>query len=87
MRLFLLPFLIALMAASAPGSSAGEHHVRTTDGVELWYRVAGVSRGLPVIFIHGGPGEGSQAMQALGGPALDWKCRMNSLMLGIAPPC
>jgi len=39
--------------------------------VNLWYRVAGRSRGVPVIFLHGGPGEGSQVFQAVGGPQLE----------------
>jgi proline iminopeptidase len=50
--------------------------VKTADGVELWYRVAGAEDGVPILFLHGGPGEGSQAMQALGGPALEKKLRM-----------
>jgi proline iminopeptidase len=76
-HLFSISFLLALTAASPfPGASAGEHRVRTPDGVELWYRVAGADHGVPVLFLHGGPGEGSQAMQALGGPALEKRVRM-----------
>ena len=77
MRLFLIPFLLALVAAAAPpGAAVGEHRVKASDGVELWYRVAGTERGTPVLFLHGGPGEGSQVMQALGGPALEKRVRM-----------
>lgn len=76
MRLFFTVVLLALTAAAPPGASTGEHRVRTSDNVELWYRVAGVERGAPVLFLHGGPGEGSQAMQALGGPALEKRVRM-----------
>ena len=76
MRLLFVAFLLALTAAAPPGASTGEHRVRTSDGVELWYRVAGVERGVPVLFLHGGPGEGSQAMQALGGPALEKRVHM-----------
>jgi proline iminopeptidase len=76
MRLFLIVFLLALAAAAPPGATTGEHRVRTEDGVQLWYRVAGPSNGLPVLFLHGGPGEGSQAMQALAGPALEDRIRM-----------
>lgn len=54
----------------------GEHRVRTPDGIEVWYRVAGRHDGIPVLFLHGGPGEGSQAMQALGGPELEKRVRM-----------
>jgi proline iminopeptidase len=76
-RLFSALILLALTAAtSAPGAATGEHRVRTSDGVELWYRVAGVPKGVPILFLHGGPGEGSQAMQALGGPALEKRVRM-----------
>jgi proline iminopeptidase len=79
MRLFSIVFLLSLVAAAPPvrsAASAGEHRVRTSDGVELWYRVVGVPSGVPVLFLHGGPGEGSQAMQALGGPALEKRVRM-----------
>lgn len=77
MRAFAIALLIALApAARPPGATPGEHRVKTADGVELWYRVAGVERGLPVLFLHGGPGEGSQVMQALGGPALEKRVRM-----------
>ena len=77
MRLFALFLAVFLLgAAPPPGATTGEHRFKTADGVELWYRVAGVPGGVPVLFLHGGPGEGSQAMQALGGPALEKKVRM-----------
>jgi len=76
MRLFFIPVLLALVAAAPPGATTGEHRVKTPDGVELWYRVTGADRGVPVLFLHGGPGEGSQAMQALAGPALEQRVRM-----------
>lgn len=76
MRLFFIAFLLSLIAAAPPGESTGEHHVRTPDGIQLWYRVAGRQNGVPVLFLHGGPGEGSQAMQALAGPALEKSVRM-----------
>lgn len=76
MRLLLLACLLCLTAAAPPGATIGEHYVRTEDGVQLWYRVAGQENGLPVLFLHGGPGEGSQAMQALGGPDLEKHLRM-----------
>ncbi len=75
MRWLVALFSLALLAA-APPLANGEHDVRTPDGVKLWFRIAGVPRGVPVIFLHGGPGEGSQAMQALGGPALEKRLRM-----------
>jgi len=76
MRLLFVILLLALTAASAPGASTGEHRFKTSDGVELWYRVAGPAHGMPVLFVHGGPGEGSQAMQAFGGPSLEKQVRM-----------
>ena len=74
LRFFFIPLLIA--AAPPPGAATGEHKFQTADGVELWYRVAGPQNGMPVLFLHGGPGEGSQAMQAFGGPALEKSVRM-----------
>ncbi|HVJ03106.1 MAG TPA: alpha/beta hydrolase [Sphingomonas sp.] len=53
-------------APLAPGA-----HRITVEGVGLWYRVAGRTEGTPLVFLHGGPGEGSQAFQAIGGPALE----------------
>lgn len=76
MRVLPILLMLLLTAATAPGATTGVHHVRAPDGVSLWYRVAGVQRGTPVLFLHGGPGEGSQAMQALGGPALEKRVRM-----------
>ena len=75
-RGFGLAMVAMLVAAAPPGASTGEHRFRTSDRVELWYRVAGPTNGMPVLFLHGGPGEGSQAVQALGGPALEKKVRM-----------
>ena len=74
--LVLVALSFGLTAASPPGASTGEHRFKTSDGVELWYRVAGPNQGVPVLFLHGGPGEGSQAMQAFGGPALEKQLRM-----------
>ncbi len=76
MRLFFIALSLMLIAAAKPGVSTGEHHVRTSDGIELWYRIAGRASSVPVVFLHGGPGEGSQALQALAGPALEKRVRM-----------
>lgn len=75
-RLFLFLAMFGLVAASPPGGTRGAHRIRTPDGIELWYRVAGQDAGIPIIFLHGGPGEGSQVMQALGGPALERRLHM-----------
>jgi len=50
--------------------SPGPHEF-SADGVRLWYRVAGRSAGVPLVFLHGGPGQGSQTFQAVGGPELE----------------
>ncbi len=55
--------------------ATGEHEFRA-EGVRLWYRVAGRQNGTPLIFLHGGPGEGSQVFQAYGGPQLERSHRL-----------
>lgn len=59
------------------GLRAGEHHV-VVNGVRLWYRVAGTAPAdvPPVVFLHGGPGQGSQSFAALAGPWLEPHLRM-----------
>ena len=84
----LAAFLLALSAcAPAPAPSAfpavdealrpGAHRARL-NGVELWYRVAGNDDGNapPVVFLHGGPGQGSAHFEALAGPVLEPRLRM-----------
>lgn len=44
--------------------------------VKLWYRVAGPSHGVPVLFLHGGPAEGSQGFARTVGPMLERDLRM-----------
>jgi proline iminopeptidase len=72
--------LLAAMSIEASGApvrppvptnlSAGEHYL-AVGGVRLWYRVAGQPRGVPLIFLHGGPGQNSQLFQVFGGPELE----------------
>jgi proline iminopeptidase len=54
------------------GLAPGPHTV-VMDGVRFWYCVGGTATGsqAPVVFIHGGPGEGSQHFAALTGPSLE----------------
>ena len=62
----------------APGSglSDGVHEFASGDA-RLWYRVAGRSSGAPpVVFLHGGPGQGSAHFDALAGPYLEPTLRM-----------
>jgi proline iminopeptidase len=53
-------------------------HHDTINGVRIWYRVAG--RGdagaPPVVFLHGGPGQGSVHFAQLAGPAMERRLRM-----------
>lgn len=46
----------------------------TGDGVALAYTVAG--QGLPCLFVHGGPGSGSEVVEKLAGEVLQQRCRM-----------
>jgi proline iminopeptidase len=70
--------------ASSPGSSGvpdglrdGPHDV-AINGVRLWYRVAGkhVTGAAPVVFLHGGPGQGSYHFAALAGPYVEPSLRL-----------
>jgi proline iminopeptidase len=76
MRLLLVVMIAVFLGSACATASTGEHRLQTADGVQLWYREAGSQQGIPVLFLHGGPGEGSQAMQALAGPALEKRVRM-----------
>jgi proline iminopeptidase len=78
--------MLLIVAALALGSSSGQAkptsplaagpHNQAINGVRLWYRVAGVPSGIPVVFLHGGPGEGSQSFEMIAGPFLERKLRM-----------
>lgn len=46
----------------------------TSDGVALAYAVAG--QGLPCLFVHGGPGSGSEVVEKLAGEVLQRHFRM-----------
>ena len=60
-----------------PGLQPGEHTV-VLNGVRHWYRVAGEAsaNAPPVVFLHGGPGQGSAHFDALVGPYLEPSLRM-----------
>lgn len=75
-------FLCILFAYSTPAIAlpvaplaTGEHQL-VTNGVRLWYRVAGTTSGTPVVFLHGGPGQGSQTFARFAGPELERSNRM-----------
>lgn len=65
-------------AGAAEGASAlapGPHEV-VVNGVRLWYRIAGRASGIPVLYLHGGPGEGSRSFSKYAGPPLERSLRM-----------
>jgi proline iminopeptidase len=77
---FVVFALLALLSAPAAAQPAaplatGEHNV-VINGVRLWYRVAGTEQGTPVLFLHGGPGQGSQTFARFAGPAMERDQRM-----------
>jgi proline iminopeptidase len=47
----------------------GPRRIRTSDGVELYLEIAG--QGPPCLFVHGGPGQGAQSFQRMGGDRLE----------------
>jgi proline iminopeptidase len=55
--------------------AVGEHHA-IINGVRLWYRAAGRRSGIPVVYLHGGPGQGSQSFAKFAGPYLERDQRM-----------
>lgn len=72
---FLICAFFILIAAPAPakgerGLTPGAHN-QIVNGVRLWYQVAGQERGTPVVFLHGGPGQGSQTFARFAGPPLE----------------
>jgi proline iminopeptidase len=52
----------------------GTPTITTSDGVNLYAKVAG--QGLPCVFIHGGPGSGSQVIETLAGKGLEQRFQM-----------
>lgn len=60
-----------------PAATSGEHEA-VLNGVRHWYRVAGdpVATPEPVVFLHGGPGQGSVHFAELAGPLLEPSLRM-----------
>lgn len=62
--------------ASAVAASTAQEATRftTSDGVALAYTVAG--KGVPCLFVHGGPGSGSEVVERLAGEVLQGHFRM-----------
>src|SRR5205823_281471 len=61
----------------APGMRLGAHEV-ALNGARQFYRVAGpaVVSTPPVVFLHGGPGQGSAHFDGLAGPFMERDLRM-----------
>lgn len=75
-RILFIAALIAAAPSLAVKPLATGAHRFQSDGLSLWYRVAGPAHGIPVIYLHGGPAEGSQGLAHTSGPALERKLRM-----------
>lgn len=71
----LSPAPVTAQVADPASLSPGEHHTMV-NGVRLWYRVAGRPEGTPVVFLHGGPGQGGQTFARFAGPGLEPHLRM-----------
>jgi len=69
------PAAISSADEARPAARVGAHRY-DVGGIRLWYRVAGRQTGIPVIVLHGGPGEGSQTFARFAGPALETRLRM-----------
>lgn len=54
----------------------GAYYFTTRDGLRLWYAKRGIGAGKPVIFLHGGPGEGSQTFRRFAGADLESRLTM-----------
>ncbi|MCB2406354.1 alpha/beta fold hydrolase [Hymenobacter lucidus] len=73
----LLAFSTAQLAVAqrkATPLANGTPTMTTTDGVKLYTKVAG--KGLPCVFVHGGPGSGSYGIEALAGKTLEQNFQM-----------
>ena len=72
----LLPGIAAAQGATAPLASAAQGliSIKTSDGVALAVDVAG--QGLPCLYLHGGPGNGSESIARLAGPMLQQHFKM-----------
>ena len=60
--------------AGAPALPNGEVAFRTSDSVRLFVKISG--KGVPCVFVHGGPGAGSYAFEQLAGRALEGSLQM-----------
>lgn len=77
MQRWVTPFLLlaalsaSLSAAREPLTPGGGRFDNWPGPVSQWFRVAGKPSSIPIIILHGGPGQGSQTFQASGGPLIE----------------
>ncbi len=71
------PSVPAASPAAQPGAPRPAAQQVVRDGVRMWYRVAGNGRSgaPPVVFLHGGPGQGSAHFEVLAGPHVEPRVR------------
>ena len=72
-----LPVVRAGASTSPKPMATGEDRVGL-NGTRIWCRVAGREHAgePPVLFLHGGPGDGSQGFATIAGPLLERRHRM-----------
>jgi proline iminopeptidase len=75
LSLLFAAFAVPAAAENKAALKAGAHET-IVNGVRLWYRVAGRPTGTPAVFLHGGPGQGSQTFAKFAGPPLERTQRM-----------
>ncbi|WP_423149005.1 alpha/beta fold hydrolase [Rubrolithibacter danxiaensis] len=66
--------LILLFVITIPVLKAEEKRILTSDGVELFVTVKG--KGIPCLYIHGGPGSGAYWLEAFSGNMLEQHMQM-----------
>lgn len=71
---FALLLLLTTAAAAQRRLSNGPTTLLTSDSVQLFVQVAG--RGVPCVYVHGGPGAGSYSFEKLGGSRLEDQLRL-----------
>ena len=67
--MFINAILFFSLIAISPFESSGETKIVTSDGVELHVSIRG--SGIPVLYLHGGPGSGSYWMEVFMGDLLE----------------
>lgn len=75
--MMLAAFMTSSAAAAQPEASlAPGVHNEVVNGVRLSYSVKGRGKGTPLVFLHGGPGQGSQSFAMIAGRGLEQHFRI-----------